>query len=488
MRAIPQQPSSSSISFNNDVVSRFSFGTKEVDCAEMELARDSTENPRVFKGPGYIKRDGNGQLLFKIYSSASPTDTRPDGKRFGASKAGRLIERKFFYTLTAKDYSGQVWTADSILPSLERMPSVVLVHGAVRQLQATKTTTFSLLQSHLRMLFLDEFEIPCNESTLTKTFRASEDEELVFPSSSLNVAKFSSCGFDFLLKNEVGELLVEITSDNDMVPHLDTRVIESLQFVLSKSLHCRISERITGQVNTIRITSEQAVSLRTRTLPPLDYWTAEARRKVSPTWEMFDRYLRFVLPHDGPDWHPCSIHVYKEREASANSPDARALGVSVAVEGLTKLLHDDLGKPSGEFRAAVSDLREFVVGWPGVPGWCGDASLWARIHGLVDQLTSVRAADRLYLLAAGGVVEKRLVDSWKSLRNTMAHADTPNAGKRQEFYDRIMSAVVLLNQLVFSAIGYEGYYSDYSTHGFPVRRYPPGSDTYLREPRQNTFE
>jgi hypothetical protein len=65
----------------------------------------------------------------------------------------------------------------------------------------------------------------------------------------------------------------------------------------------------------------------------------------------------------------------------------------------------------------------------------------------------------------------------------MAHAELPDPTERQRFFDKIMAANVLLYQLVFSAIGYGGFYSDYSTHGFPVVKYPPGSSDYRREPQ-----
>ena len=469
----PHRPKISSASFNEEVLDRLLFGAKEIDCPKMELARASVAKPCVFAGPGYIRRDEDGPLLFKIY----PADL-PDGFKFqdewtGSSAAGRLIEKSRYYTLTATDYVGQTWSSDFILPGFTTGPSGVMVHGNVRELRSEKTMTYSYDSRFFRLLFLEDTDIPCNAATQTTVARAGEEN--AFPSISLNLATFSSCGFDFVLQREAGELVVEVKSGNDMPPQLESRVIESLEFVLARSLHCRISEKVVGSSSTIRVTAARKMSPHTTTPPPLHLNAVQAHSPLNCVWEMFDRYLNFILPHDRPDRHPCSIFIYKAREASANSPDARALGVTVAVEGMVNALHYSIGQPSPELKEAISVLKSFVKTWPGIPEWEGETSLRARLPGLINQLTSVRAVDRLYGLAQQGCVDTRLIDAWKSLRNPMAHAELPDPTARQAFYDKILAATVLLNQLVFAAIGYSGFYSDYSIHGFPTKKYPPES-------------
>lgn len=478
MRNESQRPRVSSGRFEEEVISSLVFGPKEVDCAEMELTDGLANKPRTIKGPGFLKRDEDGRISFKIYA-VDPSAVRRVAER--PFTAGKIIDRKFYYELKAKDIRGETWSSDHILPTFT-WGRFALVHGFVHELRSEKTSNFPTQGSFVRMQFFANSDFPCNASTGRRTIR--DREEAGAGPMTLDLAKFSSCGFNFLLHQEPGSIVVEVASDDIMPPHLESRVTEALQFVLAQTLHCRISERIIGETCSIRVTPEQPKSFRTQVLPPLDFLTEEADAKPNPVWEMFDKYLRFVLPHTGPNWHPCSIHIHKAREASANSVEAWALGLSVSVEGLVKILRGDIGKPSASFKSAVSHLREYVEKWEGVPGWDGDASLRGRLPGLINQLTSFRPVDRLHQLAREEAIEERLVDSWKRLRNLSAHAETPDAQDHQNFYDSIMSASVLLNQLVFGAIGYEGDYSDYSKHGFPVRRYPPRLNTYLRFPDQ----
>jgi len=473
MPPMPERPNVETMSFDRETLTRLLFGGGDIDCPEMELERPFHEQPKVFKGPGYIKRDDNGGIVFKIYPVDRSTDSYSGNEWHSTTKAGQIIERKSYYQLKAKDYRGQTWNADFILPGFSIGGSSVIVHGDIRELRASKTQDFSPVRSYLRMLFLDAIEIPCNAFTETRTIRAGDDSG--FPGSgSLDLAKFSSCGLNFLLHSKAEALTVEVDSGAPMPPHLETRILEALQFVLAKTLHCRVSERMAGPDCTIRVTQESATSVGTRTMPPLHPRTLEACGRPTPAWEMFDKYLRFVLSYDKPDWHPCSIHIHRAREASVNAIDARALGITVAVEGLVNLAYPRLGRLTAAYKAAVKELRGYATKWPGFPDGGVGSSLRARLPGLVGQLNDVGAGKRLELLAEMGLVEGRLVRAWKKLRHPAAHAETPDPGKRQELADHVHAAGVLLNQLVFGAIGYEGPYSDYSTHDFPVRNYPPG--------------
>jgi len=457
--------------FNEKTISTLLFGGTDVDCPTMELRRATSSAQEVYKGPGFLRSDEDGQLLFKIYPTgpANP-NTALDWLR--ASTAGQLIDRRYFHTLTATDWTGQVWTAEGILPNITQGPAGFSIQGNLRHLDATKSTRVTHNGSIMQMLFLDQILIPCNAMTDTNVTlgRASTSS-----TKSLDLAEFSSCGCDFLLRSATDQLLANICSQEAFPLNLQTRMIESLQFVLARSLYCRFRQEVSGQTTTIRLTSAQPESSRTMMPPPLHFNTVQVHQNPSPVWQMFDAYLRYVLAHPEQDWHPCSIHVHKAREASANSLDARALGLSIAVEGVVKLAGADLGKPSSVFKAAVRKLKDHCAQWLGIEGWDGNDSLKSRAGNLLSQLCSVRAVDRLYALAENGSVQQPLVEAWKALRNPTAHAEIPDTAENQRFVDHVMAATVLLYQLVFSAIGYTGPYSDYATRGFPVSTYPPSS-------------
>src|SRR5260370_38543502 len=106
----PQRPKVISVAFSEEVLGRLLFGTREIDCPEMELEGNSAELPRGFKGPGYIRRDEDGQILFKIYPTDVPEGFKIDEEWCGACVPGEIVHRKLYYKLKAKDYLDQIWT------------------------------------------------------------------------------------------------------------------------------------------------------------------------------------------------------------------------------------------------------------------------------------------------------------------------------------------------------------------------------------------
>ena len=83
-------------------------------------------------------------------------------------------------------------------------------------------------------------------------------------------------------------------------------------------------------------------------------------------------------------------------------------------------------------------------------------------------LGPLELANGYHELADAGLVSRGLVETWKRLRDSAAHAEVIELDKLQEEIDSIMAVATLFNQLVFILIGYQGKYTDYSERGFPV--------------------
>ena len=55
--------------------------------------------------------------------------------------------------------------------------------------------------------------------------------------------------------------------------------------------------------------------------------------------------------------------------------------------------------------------------------------------------------------------------------NTSAHGETPGSENLQALVDLCHKVTVLMYHLIFRAVGFEGAYIDYSTHGWPLKHY-----------------
>jgi hypothetical protein len=193
-------------------------------------------------------------------------------------------------------------------------------------------------------------------------------------------------------------------------------------------------------------------------------------------WKLFGKYLEYVSKHTrGTYWNPVAYHLFSACEATANSVDAWAVGVSVAVEAVSSLvmLKDDRAKA-----AQTKRLQKAMQKWLAGQSFSDDQT--KRVEGIIGGLSEKRPQDTLYKLAKTGHVDNAYITAWKNLRNRQVHPKLkdlkkPSPKDTQKLLDNIHRTEVLLRQLTFFLIGYEGPFTDYGVHGdhaFPSKRYP----------------
>lgn len=93
-----------------------------------------------------------------------------------------------------------------------------------------------------------------------------------------------------------------------------------------------------------------------------------------------------------------------------------------------------------------------------------------RINGALGRMKTFHAPQALRRLTLLGAVSEGEVAAWNALRNTSAHGDAPESVSTedmQRLLDNSFCLNSLLYRLVFTAIEYEGIYSDYATRGWP---------------------
>jgi hypothetical protein len=186
--------------------------------------------------------------------------------------------------------------------------------------------------------------------------------------------------------------------------------------------------------------------------------------------------LAYVIANtDDTYWNPVAYHLYNACEATAGSLDAWAVGVSVAVEAVASLI--ERGKEKDE---RVAQLQKRLRTWLWLAQSAIEGDLAKRFNGLIDRMSEKRVVDTLYALAATGHLEKEYIKAWSYLRNRHVHPNLsdlkkPDQVDYQRLIDNIHRVEVILRQLTFYLIGYEGPFTDYGNHGqqmFPSKRYP----------------
>jgi hypothetical protein len=254
-----------------------------------------------------------------------------------------------------------------------------------------------------------------------------------------------------------------------------SRILETMKFLTARPLWISIESRVKPGEWRVEFSPRAGHPAATRLHPPISRGT---HGFFEHGWKMFAWYLEFLIgntPHKY--WHRVTYYLHNAAEASAGSIDTWALGVSVAVEGLSGFIPRAISK---EDKLRLMELRTWLVGV--VEGEAKFASYADRVHGLTSRMFSSSVPDRLYPLSAQGRVTVEYIKDWKDFRHKQAHPDLRDlqnitSSDYQAMFDPINKATALMYQLVFHLIGYEGPYTDHGARGYPTRHYPEARPT-----------
>jgi hypothetical protein len=263
-------------------------------------------------------------------------------------------------------------------------------------------------------------------------------------------------------------LAVDVTAAGPFPAHIETRVTEALALVLAKPLVWNVAMLHDGGKETVRVRPGREPMA--ASLPP-PVLGGKIDMSGGDVWRLFDRYLTLVCTHAGEDFHPCSRHLYSVLEASAGAISSRALALGVAVEGITKDIFPKAGALPPTLKPTVRRLRKYFREWEEFKDQPTKDVLYERVETMLGKVLEVSGASKLYALANEKAVRKEQIRAWKDLRHAAAHGVTPGSEDLQVLLDLCNTVTVLMYHLIFRAAGYEGSYRDYSTRGFPKKRY-----------------
>jgi hypothetical protein len=448
----------------DETIDAFRRGALEIDCKRMVLAQHK-EDGEYFEGQGYIRQADDGALVFKIYVATHNAKPLSHLEAMFSAGAGKLYGDTAFYDLKATGHDGTCWTAKRILlvPSWDATDMTVLVRGNMQSMTAHLDSP----QHHhyLRLHFFEEYEVPLLQWSTTERHGS--------PYHVTDRAEFEACGAKFEVRQceTSGDTIVELTSETPLPVAFDLRIQEALQYLTAKSAFWRARLQSHDQELHLELSSPWRKSARTQFSPPISPASAHFREDG---WRLFGAYLAYVTQKtSGTHWNPVAYHLYNACETTANSVDAWAVGVSVAVEAVTGLIAID-----GDDDKA----RELALYQKRVLAWIAEqndlsADVVKRAQGQINAMSNKRPQDTLYVLATAGRVEKNYVDAWSYLRNRHVHPrlqdlEKPTPVDMQKLLDHIRRAEVLLRQLTFHLIHYEGHFTDYGILDFPSKQYP----------------
>jgi hypothetical protein len=430
----------------------------------MELHKKAGRAEDVYCGGGYIRRSAEGDLKFKLYSRRRIEASHVF--RTSQVECGELLPDEEYYELVANDRRGRRWESKNILASTGGClgQEGAVTSGMLEEVKHTSEEDTSGVRqsSSLGITFFEDFEIPTNAWTRVETTVAGQRRP---PSGSRNVAKFRACGYDFQLSREEGLVNMTVRSSATALPgHLEIRVVEALEFVLARLLQPVVIEKYENGEKSIRLKRAASRPSVWRVQPPIAFRTALVSQHV---WKLYERYLTHVLAYEEINkYHVLSAYTKRVIRASAASVEAEALEIGVCVEGILAREFPGAGALSEADIEAMEEARRIIE-----KSEINDG-LRRRMAGAMNSWRQPSATERLQCLVGEGVIDEAEYSAWRKLRHPSTHGRVPAVQDLQEFVDLCHTGTVLLYKLIFRAVGYDGKYTDYSTHGWPLKDCP----------------
>lgn len=431
-----------------------------LDCPKMLLTPQLPDSTRKrYTGSGVISQNDAGSLTFKIFGTdGSLLDSFLD--KYNSITPGKIIGEEHYYYLLATSLNGRQWEARRIDPDTNSGTAGFTAHGSIIELSHKYQIRTSVDGYFADIYFPGDIDIPCNRTSTVQKFI---DEKRVSWSGNRNIAKFEACGFNFELEQGKNFLVFRVQSKSQEINSASIiRFIETLQFVLARSLSWAVLEQFHGQNAKITVRSLKKNDKKLVIGPPIAL--QQCRDKPNIVWDLFQKYLEHVINFKKESWHPISWWMHKVIESESSSIDVEALIRSVAIEAILKLEFSELKNNDLELQSQIEIITDIIQKQDNITD-----KFKKRIFGLLGSFKNPRAKDRLHILKKQGFINEMHIEEYGKLRDTSAHGSQFSDISLQEIIDSCNSVLVLFYHLIFTAIEYKGPYTDYSSYNFPLK-------------------
>ncbi|MGS1063509.1 hypothetical protein [Burkholderia glumae] len=449
----------------DEMIEVFRLGNLELDCKRIVLTQNKEGGER-YQGKGYIKQDADGVVVYKLYVTEHLNTTPHNQLSNYFSHIGKIHPDETFFNLEAETKDGTTLRASRIFPNVSWDMYTGEPEFVRGQLQAlTAQHNFPQKDYVIELYFFEEYEVPLHKWS---TVDGSAGKHHV-----VDTAEFKACNsrFEVKVRDGSGRSVVQASSQQSFPQNFHWRIQEALQFITGRTANHRALVMCEPGLQKLELISPTKVSLQPHFCPPIKHVSLEYRNHG---WELFSAFLEYVVASSSVTlWNPLSYHLHNAREASANSIDSWAMGVSVALEAISSLvvLPTDPEKKA-KTEQAVNLMKQYVSSESAL------TEFRDRLNGLLGMLEQPPGPrEKLKWLAAKGKAENKYIHRWNDLRNAHVHPKLidlkkPDPSSFQTQLDRIHSVQVLLCQVTYHLIGFSGPFTDWAEEQYPDKQFP----------------
>lgn len=413
-------------------------GRLSMICPRMRLLVSPALLQVAHEGMGTISADEYGRLVVRMTiarnAKLGPSVTVP-------GSVGAVPSPYDFVVLVAEDTSGQEWRSDRLLlhiSALDDMRGYVVF--VVRSLTSGRTadrsssTAASVLIPQLRGL-------PFSHGSNAQIETASKERREI---TEIDRTVLQIDG-RILTFRRYGEhwLVVEIEIGDDVSPEWPGLLCHAIGVALGVEANPVVVARNAGECGHVTIYSGPWTRYLSY-MPRVTYEVAD-ENPAEGVWQFVAKLHSFLLGEK--DAGPLLEELSGILRGAASSMRGAALTLGVGVEATVGMIVDGpaVSLPS---KNDIETLRALIE------SASIDGQLKRRATGMLGSLGQVRAVDKLYAWSGDDPQKKRLVASWKKLRNVHAHGNAESTD--QELLDNYYATIELLFRLLADRAGYVG--------------------------------
>ena len=454
----------------------------------MELKR--RDGNEVFSGSGTIRQNERRELVFNLldtqYGEGVKTAIEECNKH--ELSAGQIIPMGNYYDLQVTDNSDKTWRS---LPTFNVNRAYgpnkgVVFSGKIRELwhienhaelanklakaQNVPATSFFKQPYWDYYCFSDIGRLPCNASVENSTRVAGRETK---KTTSFSVSRAESDMFVFELHKDEGmvQFLVQGKDDCSYSDNIEYCFVEALQFVLGSPFDWEVMVICSGNIEEVGIRPLPTGQQRIKMLPPL---TFDTHKYCKEFWQLYQKYLTYIISYTGKGWHPISRRVFTMQHGMSALWPIQMLVAGVEIDGLLNDQFDNMIPPPPAIKQSVDEVLGLIEDYKIKGGAAIDDDSLSRIKNSLGRLSnSTSARNKLRKLVAESVIRDADVESWNFVRNKAAHAVDSEMEISQDNTQHLNRVLVLFYHLIFHRIGYQGIYNDYGELKYPIKTYPP---------------
>jgi hypothetical protein len=461
-------------SFDDSIINAFEKKEFVVDCPNMEIIQCCVNNPIAWNGSGFIfqecHQDGVRVLIkIKMLVRQVPHSQRMDYFKSSANlKSGQTYPDDKYFIVKARSVDGYEWESSRFLPNFFDGQDCLLIEGYVNEVYRFFDLDVGYeSNSFMSMYFIDnnKLRFPCNVDV---EIEKKISGKIYSRKLALDIAEFHVSDFKFKVQRYNDFINVSVYSNGKSFKRFfEIRVLEALSFVFSQEL---LPSIISSTENSIShklrvfasLKSSKKSSFKYKPIP--DNLYEDYKNERGSFWELFHKYMLYVVSHESGRWCDLTSYVISIIRASEASLDAQALSLAIAVEGVLKLEpFSHFGNPSDLTLKELCKLHKLITSSD------IDDNFKKRVKGLIGSIKSSRPKDKLIDLVRLELLRDDLANTWSKLRNSQAHANIQSKENIDKLFCDCGKVRTLFNELVFLVIGYNGYYTDYSEIGYPIK-------------------